>query len=607
MKRSHVAWSIAIPMFLLAIGCSTTTPKIPDTTQGKPPDEIRPTDQTAHGVDNESPEHAKLTEALVVVEEKMAPRERETSRDMAPGRVQRNKSLSKKMLRAFGPSNKGRSLSMQMVESCVPPVPRPEHQMQFNTEAYDFIEENRFVRVLDKPLSTFSIDVDAASYSNIRRFLKNSQLPPKDAVRIEEMINYFTYDYPQPTGKHPFSITGEVGGCPWNENHKLVHIGLQGKKVATEQLPASNLVFLLDVSGSMNSPNKLPLLKKALTMLTENLRPEDRVAIVVYAGAAGQVLESTPGNRKREIIGALANLSAGGSTAGGAGIQLAYKVAAENLIPKGNNRVILATDGDFNVGASSDGELVRMIEKKRNQGIFLTVLGFGTGNYKDSKMEQLADKGNGNYAYIDDILEAKKVLVTEMGGTLLTIAKDVKLQVEFNPSKVAAYRLIGYENRKLRDQEFNDDTKDAGELGAGHSVTALYEIIPQGVPVDNLPGVDPLKYQKRSEDQNSSESNELMTVKFRYKRPDENASNLIVAVVNDTRSDEISRNLGFSAAAAGFGMLLRDSKFKGDLSYDQVKKMAQAYRGDDDHGYRSEFIRLVERADALAGSRVSSR
>lgn len=473
-------------------------------------------------------------------------------------------------------------------------------QPYFNTEEYDRIYENQFLKSIDKPLSTFSIDVDAASYSNMRRFIMSNSLPPKDAVRIEEMINYFTYDYKPPDNGDPFSITTEIGTCPWNNKHKLAHIGLQGMTVSMDSLPPSNLVFLLDVSGSMNSPAKLPLLKMAMKMLVKNLRAEDNIAITVYAGAAGLVLPSTPGNKKDRIIGALDKLQAGGSTAGGAGIRLAYKTAKENFIKGGNNRVILATDGDFNVGASSDGQLVRMIEEKRKDGIFLTVLGFGTGNYKDSKMEKLADKGNGNYTYIDNILEAKKVLVSEMGGTLLTIAKDVKIQVEFNPARVQAYRLIGYENRKLKDEDFNNDTKDAGELGAGHSVTALYEIIPKGIKAD-LPDIDELKYQSHSMNKEAKTSKELLTVKFRYKAPDGDKSRLLVKALKDYTTKRDSQNLQFSTAVAGFGMLLRDSKHKGDLTYKKVLDMAKAGKGKDVNGYRAEFIRLVELAEALAG------
>jgi len=415
-------------------------------------------------------------------------------------------------------------------------MPSPMAMDGYNTEQYDLIVETGFQSVTDHPLSTFSIDVDTAGYANVRRFLTRNQMPPKDAVRIEELINYFSYDYPEPQDETPFAVITELAACPWNKEHQLVHIGLKGRRIDTENMPASNLVFLLDVSGSMNSPDKLPLLKKGFKLLTEQLREKDRVAIAVYAGAAGLVLPSTPGNEKHTILKAIDNLQAGGSTAGAQGIKLAYRVALENFIENGNNRVILATDGDFNVGVSSDGELVRLIESKRKENIFLTVLGFGTGNLKDAKMEKLADKGNGNYAYIDNLLEAKKVLVKEMGGTLHTIAKDVKLQIEFNPAHVKAYRLIGYENRRLNKEDFNNDKKDAGELGAGHTVTALYELIP--ADSDEVPAtVDPLKYQDSKIKPAALESEELMTVKLRYKKPDENKSRLITHTVTSDRSE----------------------------------------------------------------------
>ncbi|MFH6985151.1 vWA domain-containing protein [Marinoscillum luteum] len=465
-----------------------------------------------------------------------------------------------------------------------------------NTESYDAIEENIFHKSADKPLSTFSIDVDAASYSNMRRFLHMGQLPPKDAVRIEEMINYFHYDYDGPKDDKPFAIHTAKTKAPWNEDHLLVKIGIQGKKLAMEQLPPSNIVFLLDVSGSMNAPNKLPLLISSLKMLTNELRPQDQVAIVVYAGAAGLVLPPTDGANKSAIIEALENLEAGGSTAGGAGIKLAYKVAKEHFVEGGNNRVILATDGDFNIGASSNGEMQRLIEEKREEGVFLTVLGFGMGNYKDSKMETLADKGNGNYAYIDNILEAKKVLVTEFGGTLFTIAKDVKIQVEFNPNVVQAYRLIGYENRKLNDEDFNDDKKDAGELGSGHTVTALYEIIPVGVKSNFTKEVDDLKYQSQTI---TGDTDELLTVKFRYKEPDENTSQLIEQpLANDSLFDE-DENLNWAATVASFGMVLRDSEFKGNLTFSKILTMAHQSAGVDEFGYRAEFIKLVNIANRI--------
>ena len=467
-----------------------------------------------------------------------------------------------------------------------------------STEEYDRIYENPFLEAKGNPLSTFSIDVDTASYANSRRFLHSGQLPPKDAVRIEEFINYFGYDYPAPTGTDPFSINCELSACPWNDEHELLLVGLQGKKIDLAQLPPSNLVFLADVSGSMDSPLKLPLLKSALRMLVNNLRPEDRVALVVYAGAAGLVLDSTSGEDKQTILAAIENLNAGGSTAGGAGIKLAYNVAKENFMPKGNNRIILATDGDFNVGESSDGGLTRLIEEKRKDGVFLTVLGFGTGNYKDSKMEKLADKGNGNYAYIDSVREAKKALVSEVGGTLFAIAKDVKLQLEFNPATVSSYRLIGYENRMLKKEDFNDDKKDAGELGAGHRVTALYEIVRVGVE-EPVAKVDKLKYQKKVK---FTKSKDLLTLKLRYKDPKETESQLITRVLQaeDITPKEPSDNWAFASAVAEFAMVIRDSKHKGAASFESALERARKARGKDEHGYRAEFVHLIESADLLA-------
>jgi Ca-activated chloride channel family protein len=474
------------------------------------------------------------------------------------------------------------------------------HYSQFNTEEYDRIYENIFLDALKNPLSTFSIDVDTASYANVRRFINTNQYPYKDAVRIEEMINYFSYDYPLPKKTQPFAIYTEISGCPWNPDHRLIHIGLQGKMLESKHLPPSNLVFLLDVSGSMEPANKLPLLKKAFKLLVNELGEKDRVSIVVYAGAAGLVLPSTPANQKDKIFTALDRLRAGGSTAGGAGIQLAYKVAWENFIPDGNNRIILATDGDFNVGISSTSELVRTIEDKREKGIFLTILGFGMGNYKDGRMEQIADKGNGNYHYIDNLLEAKKVFVNDMRGTLFTIAKDVKIQVEFNPTKVKAYRLIGYENRLLKKEDFADDTKDAGELGAGHTVTALYEVIPYESK-EEVPVVGDLKYQVVKIDPKAYRSKEILTVKLRYKKPDGKKSQLLEIPLADKNIAlaKASENFKFSAAVAEFGMLLRDSEFKGQSSYEDVLKLAQQGKGQDRHGYRTEFIKLVEMCQLL--------
>ena len=482
-------------------------------------------------------------------------------------------------------------------------------QPNFNTEDYDKIQENRFHRATQEPQSTFSIDVDAASYSNLRRFINNGQRPPEDAVRIEEMINYFDYEYPEPTDKHPFSITTEVSDCPWQPKHRLVHIGLQGKHTPVENLPAANLVFLVDVSGSMSAANKLPLVQASYKLLAEQLRPQDRVAIVVYAGAAGLVLESTTGNNKTKIKEAIDKLQAGGSTAGGEGILLAYKTAKENFIKGGNNRVILASDGDFNVGVSSDGELVRIIEEERKSGVYLTILGYGMGNYKDNKMQKLADSGNGNHAYIDNLDEARRVLVSEFGGTMYTIAKDVKLQLEFNPAVVQGYRLIGYENRVLNNADFDDDKKDAGELGAGHSVTALYEIIPVGVESKFLAADKDLKYQERDIKASAKRSEELLTVKFRYKAPDADASQLMEDVVVDKAVSlgKSSDNFRWSAAVATFGMLLRNSEFKGEATYEQARKLAAGARGKDTEGYRAEMIRLMETVGLMGRTETAEK
>lgn len=470
------------------------------------------------------------------------------------------------------------------------------------SESYTHLEENTFKAVKNEPLSTLSIDVDKASYSNVRRFINSGMLPPVDAVRIEEMINYFEYDYPQPTGKDPFSISMEYTDAPWNKKHKLVHIGLKGYEVPKENLPPNNLVFLIDVSGSMSSPQKLGLVKSGLKLLVDQLGQNDKIAITVYAGAAGLVLPSTSGDQKTKIIDAIDRLSAGGSTAGGAGIKLAYKTAKDNFIEQGNNRVILATDGDFNVGVSNEGGLIKLIEEKREDDIFLSVLGFGTGNYQDSKMEALADHGNGNYAYIDNMKEARKVLVTEAQGTLLTIAKDVKIQIEFNPDQVQEYRLIGYENRKLNNEDFNDDKKDAGELGAGHTVTALYEIVPVGANLVTTE-IDPLKYQKPLKNVKSMKlSKDILTIKFRYKEPTGTTSKLISDTLIDENLafDESSENCRFSSAVASFGMILKDSEFKAETSFDHVLSMAKRAKGTDTYGYRSEFIELVKMTKKLS-------
>ena len=474
----------------------------------------------------------------------------------------------------------------------------PSKDEGFNREGYDNIKENEFQKVTDHPLSTFSIDVDAASYSNVRRLINEGRLPTPGAVRIEEMINYFSYNYAQPSNDRPFSITTESAQCPWNEDHQLVMIGMQGRKIDFDKLPPSNLVFLIDVSGSMQDENKLPLVKSSLTLLAEQLRPQDKIAIVVYAGSAGLVLPST--NDKYKIREAINALEAGGSTAGGAGIGLAYQTAQQNFMENGNNRVVLCTDGDFNVGASSDDELENLIEKKRASGVYLTVLGFGTGNYQDGKMQKLADKGNGNHAYIDNINEAKKVLISEYGGTLFAIAKDVKLQVEFNPGKVKGYRLIGYENRMLAAADFNNDKKDAGDMGSNHTVTALYEIIPANVVDDEeLETVDPLRYQsQKAKKQSASFSNELMFVKIRYKKPDEDSSNLMEVSVK-ANSRVTSNNMRFASAVAAFGMVLRNSAFKGASNYKLVKSLATSSIDSGSDAYKKEFLELVKKAEHL--------
>jgi Ca-activated chloride channel family protein len=466
----------------------------------------------------------------------------------------------------------------------------------FNTEAYDHIDENGLRRVANDPLSTFSVDVDTASYANVRRFLMEGSLPPAGAVRIEELINYFRFEYPQPASEVPFSITTEVSESPWNPKHRLALIGIQGRALEDREPAPRNLVFLIDVSGSMMPADKLPLVRNAMRMLANVLTARDRVAIVVYAGASGLVLPSTPGDQKATIHHAIAHLESGGSTNGAAGIRLAYKVAREHFIRGGVNRVVLATDGDFNVGVTSQDELVRLIEQERTSGVFLSVLGVGTGNLKDSTMERLADKGNGNYAYLDSLYEARKVLVREAGGTLVTIAKDVKIQIEFNPKAVSAYRLIGYENRVLRNEDFKDDKKDAGEIGSGHSVTALYEIIPAGEDV-GASDVDPLKYQTRPATR-ARDASEVATVNVRYKAPDGDTSRLVSAVIRN-RVQPMSGNLAFASAVAEFGMLLRESDYRGRASYESTASRARAHRGSDPEGYRTEFVKLVDLAASL--------
>lgn len=467
-------------------------------------------------------------------------------------------------------------------------------------EEYKKVAENDFMTVAANPRSTMSVDVDRASYSNIRRFINDGEMPPVDAVRVEEMINYFAYNYPEPQGKDPIAINTEVTDCPWQEGHKLLHIGMQALKVKTTDLPPSNLVFLIDVSGSMSGPDRLPLLIDGMKLLVDKLRPIDNVAIVTYAGNAGLALAPTPGSDKATILNALNKLTAGGSTAGGEGILLAYKVAAAHFITGGNNRVLLATDGDFNVGITSDNELEDLITKKRESGIFLTCLGFGTDNYKDAKMEMLADKGNGNYDYIDNIKEAEKTLVSEFGGTLFTVATDVKTQIEFNPAKVKGYRLVGYENRMLNTEDFKDDKKDAGEMGAGHTVTIIYEIIPVGVNSDFLRTINNLKYQTATA--TGDYADELATIKFRYKKPDGHRSKEMTHTIPDQTMDLINatENSRFSTSVAMFGLLLKDSKYKGNSSYAAATKLAENSMSQDKDGYRAEYIRLVKMAKKLA-------
>jgi len=471
---------------------------------------------------------------------------------------------------------------------------------RMNTEEYGRIQENGFKSVADTPLSTFSIDVDPASYSNMRRFINRGELPPADAIRTEELVNYFSYDYLKPTGNDPVKITVEAGTCTWNTAHRLVRIGLKAKEIPTGQLPASNLVFLVDVSGSMWGANRLDLVKSSLKLLVNNLRNKDKVAIVTYAGSAGVKLEATSGGDKQKIREAIDELTAGGSTAGGAGIHLAYQIAKKNFISDGNNRIILCSDGDFNVGVSSAEGLEQLIEKERKSGVHLTVLGYGMGNYKDKKIQVLAEKGNGNHAYIDNLQEANRVLVGEFGSTLHTVAKDVKLQVEFNPSQVQAYRLIGYESRLLKDEDFNNDAKDAGDMGAGHTVTAFYEVIPAGVKNEYVGKVDDLKYQKKEKmTLKPTGSDELLTVKLRYKAPDKDVSRKMELPFVDNKGDSVSSDFRFASAVAMFGQLLRDSDFKGTADYDKVIKLAKQGLNDDERGYRREFIRLVEAAKGL--------
>ena len=485
---------------------------------------------------------------------------------------------------------------------------REKRNGDFDTARYGNMQENPFLAVSENPLSTFSIDVDTASYSNVRRFIEGGSLPPKDAVRIEEMINYFSYDYPPPNDNLPFSVSLDAASCPWAPEHRLVRIGLKGREVPNDKRPASNLVFLLDVSGSMEPSNRLPLVKQAMRLLVHKLGENDRVAIVVYAGASGLALPSTSGNHKEEILAALENLQAGGSTNGAQGIELAYQTAAEHFIKGGVNRVIVATDGDFNIGTTSEGDLIRLIQEKAKGGVFLSVLGVGDDNLNDSMMQKLADKGNGNYAYLDSLEEARKVLVQQINGTLITIAKDVKIQVEFNPARVASYRLIGYEKRILRKEDFNNDKIDAGEIGAGHTVTALYEVVPVGGepnPAASVPPVDRLKYQPDpavvATSSGQAASPELLTVKLRYKEPEGETSKLLERPLVDNGAPFASAaaDLKFAAAVAEFGMILRDSQFKGNGTLGAVAEWAAEGKGLDKNGYRAGFLQLVRKAQTL--------
>jgi Ca-activated chloride channel family protein len=474
--------------------------------------------------------------------------------------------------------------------------------------AYDRIYENTFLAARENPLSTFSVNVDTASYSNVRRFLTEGKLPPKDAVRVADFVNYFRYDYPQPVEDYPIAACSDVGPCPWNSEHRLVRIGLQARRIEAERLPPRNLVFLIDVSGSMDAPTRLPLVKQGLNLLVDELTARDRVAIVVYAGHAGLWLPATPGNDKATIRAAVDRLNASGSTNGGEGIVQAYRVAQANYIDKGVNRVILATDGDFNVGVTSQGELLRLIEEKRKSGVYLTVLGFGMGNLKDSTLEKLADKGAGHYAYIDSLTEAHKVFV-EDGAALVTVAKDVKVQVEFNPRQVSAYRLIGYENRLLRAQDFNDDQKAATPMGAGHTVTALYEVVPAGKKI-NVPGIDPLKYQEPADATPAAKTGEVLTIKIRYKEPREETSQLITLSVKDDGEgfEQMPADFRFAAATAEFGLLLRDSPYKGSASYAGVRELAQGALGSGNQAaHRAEFLKLVMLAETLAKGQRADR
>ena len=497
-----------------------------------------------------------------------------------------------------GRDKSSRDHSMDLSMPIIPSAPGEEIGVRpHNTEAYDHIVENEFRNALNEPQSTFGIDVDTASYSNVRRLLNSGVKPPHGAVRIEEMINYFSYRYPRPTGPHPFSVQADLAPCPWENEHQIVRIALQGKRLESDSRPTANIVFLLDVSGSMSSPEKLPLVKSAIKLLVENLEKRDQVSIVVYAGASGVVLPPTSAKQRNEIFSALDRLDAGGSTDGGQGIQLAYQLARQQFVDGGINRVVLCTDGDFNIGITNQSDLVDLIQEQARSNIFLSVLGFGTGNYKDSTMEALANKGNGNYAYIDTLLEAHKTLVQQLQGTLVTIAKDVKIQVDFNPARVHSYRLIGYENRMLNNEDFDDDSKDAGEIGAGHSVTALYEIVPVDSASLGVAARESEFVEKRIRD--DVDENVVLKVALRYKQPDADVSRALETRLIHPQGkpcSQASGDLEFASAVAAFGMILRDSKFLGSADLDWVIETAEANLGEDEFGFRAEFVQLAKKA-----------
>jgi Ca-activated chloride channel family protein len=490
-------------------------------------------------------------------------------------------------------------------------IPVPDYHEQPNTETYDPIHENSWQVPHKTAYSTFSIDVDGASYSNIRRFINRGIFPPRDAVRIEELINYFSYDYPNVIGKDDFSQYTETGICPWNKDHHLLQIGIKGKELLKDERPASSLVFLIDVSGSMRSNDKLPLIKEAFGLLVQQLSADDKVSIVTYAGNSSVLLEGVNGNDKHQILHTISGLNAGGSTAGSDGLQTAYRLASESLMDEGNNRVIIATDGDFNAGPSSDEEMIQLIEKKRELGIFLTVLGFGTGNYKDSKMQKLANHGNGHHACIDNIHEARKVFVDDLQSSLFVVAKDVKIQVEFNPAYVQAYRLIGYQNRLLNDSDFNNDRKDAGEIGAGHTVTALYEIVPHGADMSTIYNIDPLKYQDLEYKPISGILNgELANIKLRYKKPDADKSlkkEWVIPVKKEYNDSDLSHDFNWAASMAMFGMILRDAQYRGSSNYEKTLRLALQSKSVDHWGYRAEAINLIRSAHLLHSDHIGYR